>query len=66
MTSTQQPSDTRAGACISAVVESWPDVEVGALRFGGVEFRLGGRELGHLHGDRHADNPPREVLGHSA
>ena len=53
---------TRAGARISAVVGSWPDVEVGAHRFGGVEFRLGRRELGHLHGDSHADIAfPRKV-----
>ena len=26
-------------------------------RFGGIEFRLGRRELGHLHGDRMADLP---------
>ena len=62
MTSTRQPADTRAGARISAVVGSWPDVEVGAHRFGGVEFRLGRRELGHLHGDSHADIAfPRKV-----
>jgi hypothetical protein len=31
-------------------------------RFGGIEFRLGRRELGHLHGDRMADLPfPRRV-----
>ncbi len=31
-------------------------------RFGGVEFRLGRRELGHLHGERLADLPfPRRV-----
>lgn len=31
-------------------------------RFGGIEFRLGRRELGHLHGDRSADLPfPRRV-----
>ena len=62
MTGTRQPADTRAGARISAVVGSWPDVEVGAHRFGGVEFRLGRRELGHLHGDSHADIAfPRKV-----
>ena len=38
-------------------VSSWPGVEVGPHRFGGVEFRLGRRELGHLHGDRLADLP---------
>jgi hypothetical protein len=31
-------------------------------RYGGVEFRLGRRELGHLHGDEIADLPfPRRV-----
>jgi hypothetical protein len=31
-------------------------------RLGGIEFRLGRRELGHLHGDRIADLPfPRRV-----
>jgi hypothetical protein len=33
-----------------------------AHRFGGVEFRLGRRELGHLHGEEIADLPfPRHV-----
>jgi ribosomal 50S subunit-associated protein YjgA (DUF615 family) len=31
-------------------------------RFGGIEFKLGRRELGHLHGDEIADLPfPRRV-----
>ena len=47
---------------ITEAVASWPGVEVGPHRFGGVEFRLGRRELGHLHGDRIADLPfPRRV-----
>jgi hypothetical protein len=47
---------------ITAAVSSWPGVEVGPHRFGGVEFRVGRRELGHLHGDRIADLPfPRRV-----
>jgi hypothetical protein len=63
MTRTQQPlEETQAGARLSAIVGSWPEVEVGAHRFGGVEFRLGRRELGHLHGDSHADIAfPRRV-----
>ena len=63
MTSTRQPIDEpRAATRISAVVGSWPDVEVGAHRFSGVEFRLGRRELGHLHGHSHADIAfPRKV-----
>ena len=38
-------------------VASWPDVTVSPHRFGGVEFRVGRRELGHLHGSRWADLP---------
>lgn len=50
------------GEQIANVVESWPGVEAAPHRFGGVEFRLGRRELGHLHGDRIADLPfPRRV-----
>jgi Luciferase len=50
------------GEHISAVVRSWPGVEAAPHRFGGTEFRLGRRELGHLHGDRIADLPfPRRV-----
>jgi luciferase-like monooxygenase len=36
-------------ARISKEVGSWEGVTVHAHRFGGVEFRLGRRELGHLH-----------------
>jgi Family of unknown function (DUF5519) len=46
---------SRPGERIAAEVESWPGVTSGAHRFGGLEFRLGRRELGHLHGDRFAD-----------
>ena len=38
-------------------VESWPGVTAAPHRFGGVEFRVGRRELGHLHGSRLADLP---------
>ncbi|MDQ3849049.1 MAG: DUF5519 family protein [Actinomycetota bacterium] len=39
-----------------------PGVVEAPHRFGGVAFRLGRRELGHLHGDRLADLPlPRRV-----
>ncbi|MGH3045324.1 MAG: luciferase family protein [Gaiellaceae bacterium] len=41
---------------------SWQGVTAAPHRFGGVEFLLGRRELGHLHGDRLADLPfPRRV-----
>jgi hypothetical protein len=42
---------------ISREVLSWPGVTAEPHRFGGVEFRLGKRELGHLHGDYLADLP---------
>jgi len=48
------------GAVADAIrdeVQSWPGVAVGPHRFGGVEFRVGRVELGHLHGDRLADLP---------
>ncbi len=44
-------------ARIEREVASWEGVTVQPHRFGGVEFRLGKRELGHLHGDRLADLP---------
>jgi hypothetical protein len=37
------------GARIEAEVGSWEGVTVHPHRFGGVEFRLGRRELGHIH-----------------
>jgi hypothetical protein len=40
---------------IEREVGSWDGVSVGAHRFGGVEFRVGRRTLGHLHGERWAD-----------
>jgi hypothetical protein len=40
----------------------WPGVTMHDHRFGGVEFRVNGREMGHLHGDRLADLPfPKDV-----
>jgi hypothetical protein len=45
------------GERIRREVGSWPGVEVAPHRFGGVEFRLGRRELGHTHGDALADLP---------
>jgi hypothetical protein len=42
---------------IEREVASWPGVTVHEHRFGGTEFRLNRRELGHLHGARWADIP---------
>src|ERR1044072_568434 len=44
-------------ARIAREVGSWDGVTVAPHRFGGVEFRVGRRELGHVHGDRLADLP---------
>jgi len=48
---------TRRAEQIEAAVLSWPGVEAGPHRFGGREFRVGRRELGHIHGDRLLDVP---------
>ena len=42
---------------VEQVVMSWPDVEKLPHRFGGVEFRVKGHEIGHMHGSRQADLP---------
>lgn len=36
---------------------SWPDVTSELHRFGGIEFRINKREMGHIHGNRLADLP---------
>jgi Family of unknown function (DUF5519) len=36
---------------------SWPYVTAEPHRFGGIEFRINKREMGHIHGDRVADLP---------
>ena len=44
-------------ARIEDEVSTWPGVTVHEHRFGGIEFRLDRRQLGHLHGGRWADLP---------
>ena len=52
----------RAGELIRETVTSWPDVEAHPHRFGGTEYRVGRKEMGHVHGDRLADLPlPRKL-----
>lgn len=47
---------------IHAAVTSWPGVTAHPHRFGGTEYCLGKRELGHLHGDALVDIPfPKKV-----
>lgn len=36
---------------------SWPYVTVGSHRFGGIEFRLNKKEMGHIHSEGLADIP---------
>jgi hypothetical protein len=38
-------------------VKTWQGVTIGPHRFGGIEFQVNGREIGHLHGDYQADIP---------
>ena len=40
---------------IRSEVTSWDGVSVHPHRFGGIEFRLEGKPIGHLHGERWAD-----------
>ena len=42
---------------IKKEILSWPNVTVEPHRFGGIEFRLNKREMGHIHGERVADLP---------
>jgi hypothetical protein len=49
--------DDSISSQIAREVAGWPGVTVAPHRFGGVEFRVGRRELGHLHGNRLADLP---------
>jgi len=47
---------------IASEVLAWPDVTQASHRFGGVELRFKGREIGHLHGDSLCDIPlPRAI-----
>jgi len=51
-----------AGARIREAVASWPGVEAVPHRFGGIEYRYGRKEMGHVHGDALADLPfPRRI-----
>jgi len=46
-----------AGDRIFHAVASWAEIGHGPHRFGGVEFRVGRREVGHVHGDSLVDIP---------
>jgi predicted DNA-binding protein (MmcQ/YjbR family) len=46
-----------AQARITEAVTSWTDVTAQPHRFGGVEYVIGRREIGHIHGDSLVDIP---------
>jgi hypothetical protein len=62
MGTTTRIDEAATAARIRSVVLSWPGVSAAPHRFGGTEFRLERRELGHIHGGRLVDIPfPRRV-----
>ena len=55
-------SQRGAAEAIKSAVSAWPGVHLAPHRFGGVEFTLGSREIGHLHGDSLLDVPfPKRI-----
>ncbi len=51
-----------AQARITEAISSWPNVTSQPHRFGGVEYVIGRREIGHIHGDALVDIPfPKKV-----
>ena len=42
---------------IETVILTWPHLEAHPHRFGGREYRIGKREIGHIHGDQLLDIP---------
>jgi hypothetical protein len=47
-------TEQRASERITEEVISWPGVQAGRGRRGEFAFKVGGREIGHLHGDQAA------------
>lgn len=51
-----------AQEAITRAITAWDGVEAAPHRFGGVEFVIGRREIGHIHGDHLVDIPfPKKV-----
>ncbi len=47
---------------IQRELSSWPFIEAHPHRFGGTEYRIGRREIGHIHGNQLVDIPfPKRV-----
>ncbi len=62
VTTLRRPSVTRALDQIDQTVMTWPGVTKGLHRFGGTEYRLGGHELVHVHGNGLLDLPLTKPL----
>ena len=50
-------SVTGAGERIRAELDDWQGITSAPHQFGAVEFKLGSREIGHIHGDSLVDVP---------
>ena len=51
-----------AQASITKTVTAWDGVSAAPHRFGGVEYVIGKREIGHIHGDHMVDIPfPKKI-----
>ncbi|MBI3896656.1 MAG: DUF5519 family protein [Acidobacteria bacterium] len=51
-----------AGGKIRSVLLSWPGISAHPHQFGATEYRLGKRQIGHVHGDHLVDIPfPRKI-----
>jgi hypothetical protein len=47
---------------ISDIVTTWEGISTAPHRYGGSEYRIGKREIGHIHGDRLVDIPfPKRI-----
>jgi hypothetical protein len=49
---------------LAAEIAGWPGITSGPGRFAAVAFRCGRREIGHVHGNSHADPPFPTKLRH--
>jgi len=55
-------SVSNAQKTITQILTSWEGVSTAPHRFGGIAYRLGTRELDHIHGDHLVDIPfPKKV-----
>jgi Family of unknown function (DUF5519) len=50
-------SSSFPGSALGKALCSWPGITTGPGRFGAVTYSLANREVGHVHGNSHADLP---------